>query len=115
MEVLKRPEVTLETLRPLVDGWPEASSRDEESAEVEVKYAGYVARDRETLERVRRTEEQPLPANLDYERVEGLTVEVRQLLARARPLTLGQALRLPGMRPASATAILVHLRRRGAT
>ncbi len=113
-ELLARPEIGLAVLRPLVEGWPEADPRDEETAEVEIKYAGYVRRDLETLERVRRLEHTALPADLDYDRVAGLTEEVRQVLHAVRPLSLGQAQRIRGMRPAAVSALLVHLRKAGA-
>ncbi len=113
-ELLTRPEIGLAVLRPLVEGWPDADPRDEETAEVEIKYAGYVRRDLETLERVRRLEHTALPADLDYGRVAGLTEEVRQVLDAVRPLSLGQAQRIRGMRPAAVSALLVHLRKTGA-
>ncbi len=113
-ELLTRPEIGLAVLRPLVEGWPDADPRDEETVEVEIKYAGYVRRDLETLERVRRLEHTALPADLDYDRVGGLTEEVRQALTAVRPLSLGQAQRIRGMRPAAVSALLVHLRRTGA-
>ena len=113
-ELLTRPEIGLALLRPLVEGWPDADPRDEETVEVEIKYAGYVRRDLETLERVRRLEHTALPADLDYGRVGGLTEEVRQALAAVRPLSLGQAQRIRGMRPAAVSALLVHLRKTGA-
>jgi tRNA uridine 5-carboxymethylaminomethyl modification enzyme len=113
-ELLTRPEIGLAVLRPLVEGWPDADPRDEETAEVEIKYAGYVRRDLETLERVRRLEHTALPADLDYDRVAGLTEEVRQVLVAVRPLSLGQAQRIRGMRPAAVSALLVHLRKTGA-
>ncbi|GAB4262688.1 MAG: tRNA uridine-5-carboxymethylaminomethyl(34) synthesis enzyme MnmG [Deferrisomatales bacterium] len=110
-ELLKRPEVTVEAIKPLVDGWPAATRRDEETVEVELKYAGYVRRDLDAIEKLRRLEATPIPPTLDYSQVAGLTVEVRELLRKARPLTLGQALRLPGMRPSAASTLLVHLHR----
>lgn len=113
-ELLARPEIGLEVLRPLVQGWPEADRRDEETVEVEIKYEGYVRRELETLDRVRRLEHTPLPADLDYDRVAGLTEEVRQALRAVRPLSLGQAERVRGMRPAAISALLVHLRKTGA-
>jgi len=113
LDLLRRPQVGLRHLRPLADGWPAATPRDLETVEVEVKYEGYVRRDLEALERSRRLEDLRLPRGLDYSAVAGLTVEVRDLLARARPLTLGQAQRVPGMRPSAVPALLVHLRKVG--
>lgn len=111
--LLKRPEVTIAGLKDLVEGWPDATLRDEETLEVEIKYAGYVVRDQETLARTRRVEETPLPPDLDYTTIPGLPVELQQLLATARPLSLGQALRLPGMRPSAAPVLQVHLKKLG--
>ncbi len=113
LELLRRPHIGIEHLRPLADGWPQATARDLETAEVEVKYEGYVRRDFEALERTRKLEGLRLPTHLDYGAVAGLPSEVRDLLARARPLTLGQAQRIPGMRPSAAAALLVHLRKAG--
>lgn len=112
-ELLKRPELTIGRLQPLIPDWPDAEPRDLETIEVEIKYEGYVRRDLDTLARVRKFEETPLPPTLDYEAVEGLPTEIRQILREARPLTLGQASRLPAMRPAAATALLIHLRKLG--
>ena len=111
--LLKRPELSIVGLKEMVDVWPETTLLDEETLEVEIKYAGYVLRDQETLARTRRVEETPLPADLDYTGVPGLPVELQHLLATARPLTLGQALRLPGMRPSAAPVLQVHLKRLG--
>ena len=112
-ELLRRPGVGVGALKRVAVGWPEADRRDEVTVEVEVKYEGYIRRDLEGLEQVRKLEETPLPPDLDYERVEGLAVEVRQILARAKPLTLGQALRIPGVRPSAGPVLLVHLKRAG--
>ncbi len=112
-ELLRRPGVGMGALKRLAAGWPEADRRDEVTVEVEVKYEGYIRRDLEGLEQMRKLEDTPLPPDLDYERVEGLAAEVRQILARARPLTLGQALRIPGVRPSAGPVLLVHLKRAG--
>ncbi len=112
-ELLRRPGVTLDRLRPLAPWWPEVRPADEMTVEVEVKYEGYIRRDIEGLERVRKLESTRLPPDLDYESLEGLAVEVRQILASARPLTLGQALRIPGVRPSAGPVLLVHLKKAG--
>lgn len=113
-ELLRRPEISLSQLRRLAPDWPpDATRRDEETVEVDVKYEGYVRRDRQRLAETARLETLPLPRDLDYAAVAGLTPEVRDLLARGRPLTLGQAQRLPGMRPAAVSAVLIHLKKAG--
>jgi tRNA uridine 5-carboxymethylaminomethyl modification enzyme len=81
--------------------------------EVRAKYAGYIERQLEEIERQRRHETLALPADLDYALVPGLSHEVRQKLAAARPATLGQAARLPGLTPAAVSILLIHLHRRG--
>ena len=80
--------------------------------EVRAKYSGYIERQKEEIDRQRRSEELPLPADLDYGSVAGLSNEVRQRLTAARPDTLGQASRLPGITPAAVSVLLVHLKRR---
>lgn len=67
--------------------------------ELEIKYEGYVERERQQVERLRAWEERPLPADLDFDRIPGLKTEARQKLKTIRPLTLGQAARIPGVNP----------------
>jgi tRNA uridine 5-carboxymethylaminomethyl modification enzyme len=79
--------------------------------ETRIKYEGYIRRQEQQVERLKRIEDQKLPDNLDYEAVYGLTKEVREKLSRVKPLTLGQASRISGITPASLMAIQVHLKR----
>ena len=112
--LLRRPQVRYAKLMALPGAGPGLD--DPELArlvETEVKYAGYVARQREEIARQRRLEDTRLPADLDYGAVHGLSAEVREKLAAARPATLGQAARIDGVTPAAISALLVHLRRRG--
>jgi tRNA uridine 5-carboxymethylaminomethyl modification enzyme len=81
--------------------------------EVRARYDGYIRRQQQEVDRQRRQESARLPDDLDYEQVRGLSHEVRQKLLEARPATLGQAARLPGVTPAAMSLLLVHLRRRG--
>lgn len=76
------------------------------------KYAGYIERQEDEIERQRRNEETRLPDDLDYAQVAGLSHEVRQKLAEARPVTIGLAGRLPGITPAAISILLVHLKKR---
>ena len=85
-----------------------------EQVEIQAKYAGYIDRQQDEIERTRRNETLNLPADLDYANVKGLSSEVREKLARHRPQTLGQAGRIPGITPAAVSLLLVHLRKRSA-
>jgi len=84
-------------------------------AEARVKYAGYIERQEQEVERQRRNEETPLPADLDYAALTGLSHEVREHLAQVRPGTIGQAGRIPGVTPAAISILLIHLKKRSLT
>ena len=79
--------------------------------DVQAKYSGYIDRQQDEIERQRRNEETRLPETLDYAAVRGLSNEVRQRLAQHRPVTLGQAARIPGLTPAAISILLIHLKR----
>ena len=115
MELLRRPEVSYETLMTLsAAGAAVADAEVAQQLEIQAKYAGYIERQSEEIARHRRHEETALPPDLDYHNVHGLSVEVRQKLAAHRPATLGQAGRLSGMTPAAISLLLIHLRRQRA-
>ncbi len=80
--------------------------------EVQVKYAGYLKRQRDEVERHRRHEQLRLPTDIDYGVVHGLSNEARQRLAEVRPETIGQAARIPGLTPAASARLLGHLKTR---
>jgi len=80
--------------------------------EVRAKYAGYIERQQDEIDRQQRNEETSLPANLDYASIAGLSTEVRQKLAEAQPATVGQASRIPGVTPAAVSILIVHLKKR---
>ena len=82
-------------------------------AEIEIKYGGYVERQRQLVARYRDTEDVGIPANLDYERIAGLSNEAREKLGRIRPRSLGQAGRIAGITPAAVSLLAIHLRRNG--
>ncbi|RVT52791.1 tRNA uridine-5-carboxymethylaminomethyl(34) synthesis enzyme MnmG [Rubrivivax albus] len=83
-----------------------------EQAEIGIKYAGYIARQNEEVERAAHYEQLKLPAELDYAQVQALSIEVRQKLAAHRPATLGQASRISGVTPAAISLLLIHLKKR---
>ncbi len=126
LELLRRPEMSHAALSAALAADPAVTVGDMEWAgderlveqvplalEVEARYAGYVERQREEIERQRRFEDTVLPAWLDFSAVRGLSNEVRQRLLEHRPATLGQAARIPGVTPAAVSLLLVHLKRGG--
>jgi tRNA uridine 5-carboxymethylaminomethyl modification enzyme len=94
----------LDTDDPLVD---EAA----QEAEIEAKYAGYIAKQEAEIARTRRLEERPIPPDFPYMDLAALKIEAREKLARFRPATVGQASRIAGVTPADIAVLLVHLKR----
>jgi tRNA uridine 5-carboxymethylaminomethyl modification enzyme len=82
-----------------------------EQVEAQAKYAGYIERQKEEVEKAQGAEGLRLPIDLDYAQVRGLSIEVRQKLAQHRPETVGQASRIQGVTPAAISLLLVHLKR----
>ncbi len=112
MELLRRPDVSYAALMTLPGVGPGvADIKVAEQVEIQAQYAGYIDRQHEEIERQRRHEESPLPRDFDYSQVRGLSAEVGEKLARIRPITLGQAARIPGVTPAAISLLLVHLKK----
>ncbi len=111
-DLLRRPEVDyaqllrVPSLGPAVEDPAVA-----EQVEIDVKYAGYLERQRGEIERALRHEETAIPEDFDYAGVRGLSAEVAGKLEQVRPLTVGQARRIPGITPAAISLLLVHLER----
>lgn len=82
--------------------------------EISTKYAGYIERQRDEIERLRASENIALPVDLDYPSISGLSKEIQHKLSQARPQTLGQASRIPGVTPAAVSLLMIHLKKRGA-
>ena len=119
-ELLRRPDVNYATLMTLDGGKyanAELAGQDDfvasvvEQVEIAVKYAGYIDRQKDEVQRAAHYENLRLPAELDYMQVSALSMEARQRLNQHRPETLGQASRLSGITPASISLLLVHLKR----
>jgi tRNA uridine 5-carboxymethylaminomethyl modification enzyme len=116
MDLLKRPEVGYASLGELAgSAGPEVDSAVATQVEIQAKYQGYVARQREEIERHERYEGLALPRDLDYREVRGLSIEVQQKLNQHRPETIGQASRVSGITPAAISLLLVHMKRRART
>ncbi|TAM97008.1 MAG: tRNA uridine-5-carboxymethylaminomethyl(34) synthesis enzyme MnmG [Rhodanobacteraceae bacterium] len=112
LELLRRPELDYAALTA-IEGFGPAVAREDVAAQVEVqaKYAGYLDRQRDEIERQRCHESTPIPDGFDYDRVRGLSAEVSAKLKHVKPATLGQARRISGVTPAAISLLLVHLRR----
>ncbi len=111
-DLLRRPNVTYAALTSLpAVGNPVDDAIVAEQVEIQCKYAGYIDRQQEEIERQRRNESTRLPDWLDYAQVRGLSNEVRQKLQTQRPATIGQASRIPGITPAAISLLLVHLKK----
>lgn len=112
LDLIKRPELDYAKLMQVPSLGPGvADAKVAEQVEIGVKYAGYLDRQREEIERQQRHENTAIDAAFDYASVRGLSAEVQQKLERVRPQTIGQAQRIPGMTPAAISLLLVHLER----
>jgi tRNA uridine 5-carboxymethylaminomethyl modification enzyme len=119
LELIARPDASYASVSaiPTVgEADLEADLRDqvEEQVEIQAKYAGYIDRQRDEVERARRAEAIRLPGDLNYASVKGLSAEVSEKLSRHRPETLGQAGRIPGITPAAVSLLLIHLKKKSA-
>ena len=113
-DLLRRPEVTYSTLVSLENFAPAIEdSQASEQVEIQVKYAGYIQRQRDEIEKSLRHENTKLPLDLEYSKVKGLSNEVVAKLSDAKPETLGIASRISGITPAAISILLVHLKKHG--
>lgn len=113
-ELLRRPDVQIGDLAFLDAELAGLNQEVLEQVEIETKYAGYIRRQMDQVERFRRSEKVPIPAGFDFDRASGLSTEVREKLKKVQPRTLGQAARIPGVTPAAVAILTVLLRGRGA-
>ncbi len=112
-ELLRRPNLNYNELSSISDLGPFVDSKVvAEQVEIQVKYAGYIERQKEEIEKQLQHETLKLPHDLDYTQVKGLSTEVTQKLSSAQPLTFGMAGRVPGVTPAALSLLLVHLKKR---
>ena len=113
LDLLKRPGVEYKDVAHLKNAPEEpVAEQVSEQVQISVKYAGYIARQADEIERLRRQENTPLPENIDYSLIDGLSNEVKQKLEEARPQTLAAASRIQGVTPAAISLLLVHLKKR---
>lgn len=111
LELLRRPELTYDDVAHLA-GEAETHEQVREQVEIQTKYQGYIERQTNEIERLRRYEKTKLPSTIDYTLIEGLSNELKQKLTDQRPETLGQAARIQGMTPAAISLLLVYLKKK---
>ena len=111
LELLRRPELVYDDVASL-NGEPVDNRQVAEQVEIQTKYQGYIERQTEEIDRLRRHEETRLPADFDYDAISGLSNEVRIKLKDIRPETLGQASRIQGVTPAAISLLLIYLKKR---
>jgi tRNA uridine 5-carboxymethylaminomethyl modification enzyme len=108
-DLLRRPNVSYEDLTPFDPGRPQLPLAVTEEVQIQLKYAGYLARQEKQVEQFRKEEARLLPPDLDYEAISGLRLEARQKLSEIRPLSIGQAGRISGVSPADIAVLLIYM------
>lgn len=112
-DLLKRPELGYADISDLpgIEGQPVSDDAVAEQVQIQAKYQGYIDRQQDEINKLKRHEATPLPDSLDYRQIDGLSNEIRQKLADARPATLAQAARISGVTPAAVSILLIHLKK----
>ena len=108
-DLLKRPQITYEDLEPVDKDRPPYSTAVFEAVEIELKYEGYIKRQRADIEEARRLERKRLPQDVDYSAIQGLRLEAGEKLNKVKPENIGQAGRISGVSPADISVLLIWL------
>ena len=108
-ELLKRTELDYDKLKPIDENRPELTLQEKEEVENQVKYEGYIKMQEAQVEKFKKLETKLLPENIDYEKINGLSLEARQKLNRFKPRSIGQASRISGVSPADISVLLIYL------
>ena len=110
-ELLRRPELNYNAIAEMDVNRPKLSSAVVRTAEIQVKYAGYIKRELAEVERVRKLEDKKIPEDIDYTKILGLKQESAEKLSKIRPMNIGQASRISGVNPADISVLLIYLNR----
>ena len=110
-QILKRPEMTYRKMMEML-GCPAFDEEAVEEMEITVKYEGYMARQEAAVRKAARMENEKLPPDMDYLSLDGISTEARQKMDKIRPLSLGQAARIPGVSPADISVLMVYVKQR---
>ncbi len=109
VDLIKRPQLSYEILKPIDTDRPDLDSNIFEQIEVEVKYEGYIKKQLAQVEQMQRMEKKKLPADLDYKTIRGLRLEAQEKLNKVHPTNLGQASRISGVSPADISVLVIWL------
>ena len=112
-DLLRRPQVTYADIAPFDPNRPELPAAVKEEVEIQVKYAGYLARQEKQVAEFKKEEARLLPGDLNYEAIAGLRLEARDKLSQIRPVSIGQASRISGVSPADIAVLLIYLEQNG--
>ncbi|MGG3622374.1 tRNA uridine-5-carboxymethylaminomethyl(34) synthesis enzyme MnmG [Bacillus gobiensis] len=108
-DLLKRPEMTYETVTKLAPGDQNLREDVKEQVEIQIKYEGYIEKSLQQVEKLKKMENKKIPDRLDYDAIRGIATEARQKLKEVRPLSVAQASRISGVNPADVSILLVYL------
>lgn len=111
-ELLRRPEVSYDSLLSLPFDHPELAADIREQVEIQLKYAGYIEKQIRQVERFNKMERKLIPGDVDYAGMKNISLEAREKLAAIRPRSIGQASRISGVNPADITALLIYMEKR---
>ncbi len=112
-DVLKRPEMTYQNLAVVESlGLPSLPKEIAQQVEIQTKYQGYISRQQEDIEKLRKFEATKIPPNFNFKNVKGLSAEVVQKLERIKPESIAQAGRISGVTPAALSLLLIHLKKK---
>ena len=112
-EILKRTEITYNSLKEIDIERPELKLDEKEEVEIQIKYEGYIKLQEEQVEKFKKMEKKLIPNNINYEEINGISLEGRQKLSKLKPQSIGQASRISGVSPADISVLLVYLQMKG--
>ena len=110
-DLCKRPELSYELIEPIDENRPKLPKDVAEQVGIEIKYEGYIARERQQVEGFKKMESKKIPVDFDYDKVQNLRTEARQKLKKFKPANIGMASRISGVSPADISVLLVYMKK----
>jgi tRNA uridine 5-carboxymethylaminomethyl modification enzyme len=109
LSLLRRPEVKYSHIEMFSPSPLVLDQETKEQVEIQVKYTGYIEKQLQLVERLKKMENKKIPSDIEYEKIHGIATEAKQKLSSIRPISIGQASRIPGVTPADISILLVYL------